>query len=126
MLSETTCKTVLIVEDSDELQMLLMAALRRENFKIIMASTGHASLEYLQSHPAPQLQLLDLTLPDMEIMDYFEQQRAAIGDARVPLILTSGRHDLREYARRMNADAYLMKPYGIAELLQSVSKHCAA
>ena len=105
---------VLIVEDDRDIRSLLHAVLTVEGFEIstaVSVSEARAMVE----HEAPDLILLDLGLPDGRGEDLL----AAWRTRAVPIIVVSAREDEAGKIALLDAgaDDYLVKPFGVGELL---------
>lgn len=105
---------VLIVEDDRDIRSLLHSVLTVEGFEIstaVSVSEARAMVE----HEAPDLILLDLGLPDGRGEDLLAAWRALA----VPIIVVSAREDEAGKIALLDAgaDDYLVKPFGVGELL---------
>ena len=54
---------VLVVEDDDDIQVLITAALQSKGFRVVSASNGMEALSLLQSGSRPCLILVDQMMP---------------------------------------------------------------
>ena len=106
---------VLVVEDDEDIAQALQRSLRMEGYEVRAAADGPAALEHGRSF-MPDLVILDLGLPDMDGADVLERLRAW---STVPLIVLSVRASEDEKVRllELGADDYVVKPFGMAELL---------
>lgn len=106
---------VLVVEDEDAIAEPLVEGLRREGMKVERAATGQEALAAVE----PDLVLLDLRLPDV---DGFEVCRRLRERSRVPIIVVSARGEEvdRVVGLELGADDYLVKPYGLRELVARI------
>lgn len=111
---------VLLVEDDRELRTTLRDALMLEGYKIITAaslSEGIAIATHAHtSNNALDLVLLDLGLPDGDGETLLAQLRKQV---TTPVIVISAREQEGQKIRLLDlgADDYLVKPFGIGELL---------
>src|SRR5208337_1067443 len=105
----------LIVDDEVQIRRFLRAGLELDGFAVEEADTGHGALRLATLKP-PDLVILDLGLPDMDGADVLERLRAW---SSVPLIVLSVRGSEAEKVRllELGADDYMVKPFGMAELL---------
>ena len=106
---------VLIVEDDDAIAEPLARGLERENLRPRRVATG---AEALAADPADVV-LLDLGLPDMDGRDVCRRLREV---SEVPIIVVSARGE--EFDRvlllELGADDYLVKPFGLQELVARI------
>ena len=107
-------KTVLVIDDDQELAALVGEYLRREGFAVDWAATGRAGLERVTAG-SPGIVLLDIMLPDL---DGFEVLRRIRRERDVPVIMLTARgEDVdRIVGLEMGADDYLPKPFNPREL----------
>jgi DNA-binding response OmpR family regulator len=56
-------RTILIVEDNDDLRRMFRTALHFDGFQVLEAGDGLTALHILDTVPPPDLVLLDLGLP---------------------------------------------------------------
>lgn len=111
-------KTVLIVDDSAEINRLLATILTQAGFHAVSAYDGREGLEKFQE-ASPDLLLLDLSLPDMDGSDVCRQVRAR---SKVPIIMVTGRNEDMDkvIGLEIGADDYVTKPFNKHELLARV------
>jgi DNA-binding response OmpR family regulator len=105
---------ILIVEDDDRVARALRSALVRHGYGVTLAGDACSALADRADPPA--LILLDLGLPDLDGVDLCRRLR---GRSDVPIIVVTARGDegARVTGLRAGADDYVVKPFGIAELL---------
>jgi two-component system, OmpR family, response regulator RegX3 len=106
---------ILVVEDEDAIADPLVAGLRREGYDVSRVATGEGALE---ASPA-DLVLLDLRLPDLDGFDVCRQLRER---SRVPIIVVTARSEEadRVVGLELGADDYVVKPYGLRELIARI------
>ena len=114
---------LLVVEDEDAIAEPLVEGLQREGFKVTRVANGQDALDA----PACDLVLLDLRLPDIDGLDVCRQLRER---SRVPIIVVTARGEEadRVVGLELGADDYLVKPYGLRELIariRAVSRRAA-
>ena len=109
---------ILVVDDEPQIRRALRAALQGEGYAVEPAESGTEALDRVAADP-PDLVILDLGLPDMDGADVCARLRAW---SQVPVIVLSVREAEREKVRAldMGADDYLVKPFGIGELLARI------
>lgn len=109
---------VLLIEDDPAVAAGVADALTGAAHEVRHESTGAAGLAAFDAAPA-ELVVLDLGLPDMDGTDVCRAIRAT---SNVPIIVISARSDEidRVLALEMGADDYLVKPFGIRELIARI------
>ena len=106
---------ILLVEDEDAIADPLAAGLRREGFDVDRAGTVAAALA---AGPADVV-LLDLRLPDGDGLDVCRTLR---GRSEVPIIVVTARGEEadRVVGLELGADDYVVKPFGLRELIARI------
>ena len=112
-------ETVLVVEDDPTLRLGLTKALRSDGYRVVTAPTGPEGLETALGDP-PDLVILDVMLPGMNGYEVLESLRAR--DAEIPVIMLTAKGEEEDRVRglKSGADDYVVKPFGVAELLARV------
>ena len=100
---------ILIVGPKEEISSLLCEYMEHEGLTPILARTGEAALEKINSEH-PDALIVDLKLPDMDGMHIIQAVQAL--DEDLPVILITGFPEIRGAvaAMRAGAHAYLAKP----------------
>ncbi len=106
---------VLLVEDDEAIALPLIEGLERHGLEVSHVSTG---ADALAADPL-DLVLLDLGLPDV---DGLEVCRALRARSSVPIIVVSARGEETErvVGLEVGADDYLVKPFGVRELVARI------
>ena len=107
---------VLIVEDDDAIAGPLGEGLRREGYETRRVATGLAALAACEG---VDVVLLDLRLPDIDGYTVCRELRAR---SAVPIIILSARGEEadRVVGLELGADDYLVKPFGLRELVARI------
>jgi two-component system, OmpR family, KDP operon response regulator KdpE len=110
--------TVLIVDDEPKIRRFLRAGFELNGYAVIESESGADALRDALFH-APDIIILDLSLPDTNGDEVLEQVRSW---SNIPVIILSVQSDEAEKVRLLNggADDYVVKPFGITELLARV------
>ena len=120
--------TILIVDDLADARDVLARLLRLGGYKSVTAEDGHTALAAVESD-APDLVLLDLTMPGMDGVEVLRQLRRNPRHKELPVILftaiTEGR--MVEEAGRLGIQDHIPKG-GIAgrTLLDRIAQHLPA
>ena len=106
---------VLVIDDEPQILRALRINLRVRSYEVDVAPSGRAALDAAARHP-PDLVILDLGLPDMDGVEVIEGLR---GWTTAPIIILSGRADSTDKVEALDAgaDDYVIKPFGMEELL---------
>ena len=112
-------QTILIIEDERAISNFISRALSANDYRTIPAYTGKEGLSLFFSH-GPDLVLLDLGLPDMDGLEILAQLRGL--PREVPIIIISARDREAEKVRALDlgADDYVVKPFGVSEVLARI------
>jgi DNA-binding response OmpR family regulator len=107
--------SVLVVEDDLGIATQLMRGLSRSGYAVDHVTTGGDAM----SRADPDVVLLDLGLPDGDGVDICRQlrQRSAVA---IIVVTARGEEPERVLALDAGADDYLVKPFGLAELLARI------
>ena len=116
-----TCATVLVVDDDPGVREVLTDLLREAGHEVVCVEGARAALEYLRSHPAPRLILLDLWMPGMSGMEFRAVQVREPAWADIPVIVITAAIDGCRQAERLGAAGVLEKPVHLDDLLGVVA-----
>lgn len=109
---------VLVVEDDASVAEGILDGLEHAKFETRHVTTGAEALHAMTSFD-PDLVLLDLGLPDMDGTDVCRNIRQT---SSTPIIVVSARGDEidRVLALEMGADDYVVKPFGMREIVARI------
>jgi two-component system, OmpR family, KDP operon response regulator KdpE len=113
-----TIGRVLIVEDEAPIRKVLRVALEAHGFDIVESPTGRDGIAKAAT-ASPDLVILDLGLPDFDGKDVVKAIREW---STLPILVLSVRETELEKVAALDAGAndYVVKPFGMAELLARV------
>lgn len=111
-------KSVLIVEDDQNIADLLRIYLEKEGYAASIAPDGGAAVELFRTRQ-PDLVLLDVMLP---VLDGWSVLRTIRQDSQVPVIMLTARGELSDKVSglKMGADDYITKPFEMKEVLARI------
>jgi CheY-like chemotaxis protein len=119
-------RTVLVVEDDQEVRDAIAEVLADFEYKAVPASNGAEALEQLRAGSVmPCLILLDVMMPTMDGWAFRAEQQRDPSVKDIPVILLSAHTDVRLAANQMQAAGFLAKPVAIDRLLATVERFCA-
>jgi two-component system KDP operon response regulator KdpE len=107
--------TVLAIDDDPAIRRLLKAAFEGTEYKLIEAEAAADGIDAV-ARKRPDLILLDLGLPDIGGLHVIRTVR---GWSSTPILIVSGDgdEDQKVEALEAGADDYVVKPFGVGELL---------
>ncbi|MBR0935751.1 response regulator [Bradyrhizobium jicamae] len=106
---------VLLIDDEPKIRRFLRAGFEIHGFSVVEAENAAEGLK-VATFNSPDLVILDLGLPDLHGSEALERLRSW---SNVPVIVLSVESDEDEKVRLLQsgADDYVVKPFGMAELL---------
>jgi DNA-binding response OmpR family regulator len=111
-------KKILVVDDDPEVRLGLQLRLKANNYEVIVAADGVASIAEARKH-MPDLMILDLGLPAGDGFSVLERLKANESLSSIPVIVLSGRDRVGNWDRALKAGAktFLQKPVANDKLL---------
>jgi sigma-B regulation protein RsbU (phosphoserine phosphatase) len=110
-------KKIMIIEDDFETQFLFSELLESEGYDVVPKTSGKEALEYIDKGGKADLIFMDLNFPGGTPEEFTARLRSSPGLEDVPVILISGKSDIADYAKRLNARSYIKKPFDLDPLL---------
>ena len=106
---------VLVIDDEPKIRRFLRAGFELQGFSVREAENAAEGLK-AATFNAPDLIVLDLDLPDLHGSEILERLRSW---SNIPVIILSVEASEEQKVRllKLGADDYVVKPFGIAELL---------
>ncbi len=106
---------VLVIDDEPQIRRALRAGLEHNGYEVMLAANGEEGLD-LAALKIPDLLILDLALPGTDGFTVLKQLREW---ANIPVIVLTVREGEEEKIKALDlgADDYLIKPFGLGELL---------
>jgi two-component system alkaline phosphatase synthesis response regulator PhoP len=112
-------KRVLVVEDNQDLALGLRMNLEVQGYAVQTVHEGTAVLAAARAF-RPDLIVLDLMLPGIDGFQVLSELRLAGVDAAVLILSARGEEVDKVRGLRLGADDYMVKPFGLMELLARV------
>jgi two-component system, chemotaxis family, chemotaxis protein CheY len=110
-------RTILVVDDDENVRNMLCTVLAAEGFHAIGAFDGLDALQQLRRDGPPALILVDLMMPRMNgegLIRAIHQDPLMAG---IPVVVVSGQQQVRDPSMLPRVDACLNKPIELDELL---------
>jgi CheY-like chemotaxis protein len=117
-------RKILVVEDDESLRENICEILDASGYEPIFAVNGLDALEKVTAS-MPDLILSDIMMPKMDGYEFFEKFKELYNYHNVPFIFLtakSSQSDIKK-ASDTGVSAYLIKPFRINELLDSIEYH---
>lgn len=110
---------VLVADDEPQMRRALRVGLEKIDYKVILAENGEEALRQAAAQ-APDLIILDLAMPPG--IDGFEVCQRLREWSQIPVIVLSVRasEDDKIRALELGADDYVIKPFGMRELIARI------
>ncbi len=110
--------TILVVDDEPQIRRVMRMALSSQGYTIVEARNAQEALKEVRAEHI-DLVLLDMNMPDMDGMEVCREIRTA---SKVPVIMVTVRSAEKDKVRALDAgaDDYVVKPFGIEELLARI------
>lgn len=117
----SNAKSILLVEDEENLQEALKLNLELESYSVTAASDGTEALRLLEQEHF-DLMILDVMLPELDGISVCERVRLENND--IPILILSAKNTSADRVNglKKGADDYLTKPFNLEELLLRVQK----
>jgi len=115
-------RTILIVDDDQEVIESLRTVLEIKNFRVLVARDGNAGLTVAEREN-PDLIILDMMMPKKSGFLVLEKLRSRPGGMIPTIMITANegsRH--RAYAEFLGVRDYIRKPFAVEKLMRSIEK----
>lgn len=118
-------KTILIIEDDEQIAYILSFLLEREGYTIVAAADGQMAHDIISEIDPPMLVLLDIMLPFIDGFDLIKYIRSLEQWEKVPVIMLSAKFQESDIVQAFEAGAndYVVKPFQPMELLARIKRH---
>jgi CheY-like chemotaxis protein len=116
-------RKILLADDSVTAQNMGRRILSEAGYEVVTVNNGSAALKKI-AEQKPDLIILDVYMPGYGGVEVCQRIKESPETARVPVLLTVGKLEpfKAEEARRVHADAHLVKPFEASELLTALTK----
>ena len=114
-------RKILIVDDEAVIQKLLEIRLSSVGYRVASAADGSEALKMLENFK-PDLILLDINMPKMGGIAFYDKICGSDGRPTVPVIVLTGRSNLESLFKDLEADGFVSKPFKVEDLLGEVER----
>lgn len=119
--------TVLVVDDSEDMRILLSTIFSRAGYRTIESATVGRALQIVARN-RPQIVISDYRMPEQSGLDLVIELRKTADSAQTPVVILSaaGEPHIRNALYSAGADLFLNKPVSEPELLAAVGRLLAS
>jgi twitching motility two-component system response regulator PilH len=116
-------RRVLLADDSVTAQNMGRRILADAGYDVITVNNGSAALKKI-AEQQPDLIVLDVYMPGYGGLEVCQRLKENLETAHIPVLLSVGKLEpfKAEEARRVQADAFIVKPFEASELLTALTK----
>lgn len=118
-------RTVLIVDDEDEIRKLLRRVLESRGYRVREADRGNTALKVVKEEP-PDVMILDAMLPEVHGFDIARRIKGSERYGKIPIIMVSavyrGWRFAEDLKQSYGVDAFIEKPFKIGDVVAAVEK----
>ncbi len=116
-------KTILIVDDSAPLRLVLSELLQQAGFTVLQAENAQRALQLLDGRKI-HLIISDLYMPDQDGLSLVQQLRQLTAYRFTPVMMlsTEQAEDFKDQAYGLGAKAWVSKPFSPAQMLNAVAR----
>jgi CheY-like chemotaxis protein len=122
-MSSTSTSRILLIDDSSTNNLLFQSIFEEAGYKVSICFNGKEALRQIHKE-IPDLVMLDVMMPGMDGFEVLNSIKTNSATSHIPVIMLTAKNDQesRERALSMGAIDYILKPIGINEILDVVSK----
>jgi CheY-like chemotaxis protein len=116
-------RKILLADDSVTAQNMGRKILTDAGYEVVTVNNGSAALKRV-AESKPDLIVLDLYMPGYSGLEVCQRLKDSDETAKIPILLTVGKLEpfKPEEARRVRADAHIVKPFEASELLTAITR----
>jgi two-component system, NtrC family, response regulator PilR len=111
----TEAKRILIVDDEQSMCEMLAILLKKEGLDVRSAGSRAGAADLLRQGPV-DLVLTDVQLPDGDGLEILRHVKSASPETAVVVMTAYGTTEMAVAARKLGAEAYILKPFDVDEL----------
>ena len=114
-------KKILLVDDAAFMRKMIMDTLSKNGYTDLYEAVDGADAVEKFSSIAPDLVIMDITMPNMDGLEALKAIRAADGNANVVMCSAMGQETMVIDAIRSGAKDFIVKPFKIERVLKTVT-----
>ncbi len=116
-------KTIMTVDDSVSIRMMVSFSLKEAGFEVVEAVNGIDALLKLDEYEVSMV-LADVNMHEMDGFDFLSKVRAHPKHKFIPVIMLTTESDevMKEKGRQAGATGWIVKPFKPEQLIKMVQK----
>ncbi len=121
-----SAQLILLVEDNETNQMLTVAVLERDGYRVVVAGNAEEARHQLETE-TPQLILMDVQLPGEDGLAFTQQLKRNPATSPIPVVAMTA-HAMQgdaEMAMKAGCSGYIAKPIDTRALAEQVRRFLA-
>jgi DNA-binding response OmpR family regulator len=115
-------KKILIYDDEEEILFLCTAILAKQDFEVKTLPKCENVLEDIDLFK-PDVILMDLWIPENGGEKWVEIIKTNESTNQIPVLLFSANADIKDICKKVNADGFIEKPFGVKSFLETILIH---
>mgnify|MGYP004454218351 FL=1 len=121
IVGEKDKKTILVVDDEENIRELLVFNLQKEGYNTLEAQDGITAVD-MALEKKPDLILLDVMIPKLDGISVCKKIRYALNISNIPILMISAKDSESDkiVGLEMGADDYITKPFQIREVMARI------
>lgn len=113
-------KTVFVVDDETDIQIVLHELLETSEYEVISATNGQEALEKIEGGFKPDIMLLDLMMPYMSGYTLLNELQRRNLHSTIAIIVMSADSFTQQQIDRMGIRGFISKPFDIDQVQELV------
>lgn len=121
MVRKNKIRKILVVDDDRTITVLIKKYLEKNGYEVTAITEASEGLEFAMTRKT-DLIILDVMMPIINGFNFCRLLKAEEDSKDIPIILLTSRNKLKdiEIGLEMGAEAYLIKPLNIEELIKTI------
>lgn len=112
-------KTIMIVDDEDEIRATVKVVLEKNGYKVITAVNGDDCLKKIMEGEKPDLILMDIMMPGTPVREIIPKIKQKVAYLSVVRLSEAEKESL---LKSKNIVDFIQKPFDIKELIKKVKR----
>ena len=115
-------KAVLVIEDDPDTKDAICGLLEYSGYSAMGVSNGREAIDFLKTHSAPSVIVLDLMMPVMNGWEFRDLQAADEGLSKIPVVVISASGVPSHLVHSKGTIDYIPKPFDPDRLMEAIER----